>query len=274
MPRKIILDSSNTLGVWIQKQNAMSDYMGDLDDFDSSIRANDPSGVNHWNQPTVYQNPGDSNFVTALNGTYDPRVSTLVAATTYTNPPTARLIGFTSPLFVDSATFKKIDIDHLFAHDPEVRDSYEDGDSIGATGLPVASFLYDLHVADSALFTTISAPTIDTTALDSAIFDNIMLDSGATMQVDTLDYDSDEKVVFHNLRLDELPGAVDSAKFGTLNTENITAESAYIGVAIIDSAIINNNIYFMGKTFDGVSLIQIVDKNGANLLAGYKLDSV
>ena len=251
----------------------MSDYMGDLDNFDSSIRANDPSGVNHWNQPTVYQNQGDSNFVSAINGTYDPRVTTLIAATTYTNPPTARLVGFTSPLFVDSATFKKIDIDQLFAHDPEVRDSYEDGDSIGATGKSVASFLYDLHIADSALFTTISAPTIDTTALDSAIFDNIMLDSSATMIIDAIDYDSSERVTIHNLRIDQA-GASDSSDFRYIRTTNVTANDARIDKATIDSAAINNSITIDNQEFDGLTVFEISDASNTPYWAAYKLDSV
>jgi len=179
----------------------------------------------------------------------------------------------TSPLFVDSATFKKIDIDQLFAHDPEVRDSYERGDSIGATGLTVASFLYDLHVADSALFTTISAPTIDTTSLDSAIFDNIMLDSGASMIIDTIDYDSSEKVTIHNLRIDQVDN-MDSAHFRYISATNVTSNDARIDKATIDSAAINNSITIDNQEFDGLTVFEITDASNTPYWAAYKLDSV
>ncbi|MEL0063106.1 MAG: hypothetical protein VW801_06285 [Candidatus Puniceispirillum sp.] len=33
MARKIHIDSDNTIQQWIDSQNTMSDYMGDLDDF-------------------------------------------------------------------------------------------------------------------------------------------------------------------------------------------------------------------------------------------------
>lgn len=262
MPRKIILDSSNTLGVWIQKQNLMSDYMGNLDSLSSAIKDRRPGFR-------------DSSFVTALNGIWDSNLEQVYLATLVPGPGgrVAVLRNFTSPLYVDSATFGKIDIGHLFAADAHVADSWERGDSAGATGKTVASFLYDLHIADSATFNNMKAVEVDGTNLDSALFKNIHLDSSATMIVDTFDPPDSSTITFHGLSVLNI-STVDSATIGDIVTKNLQADSAYFKFGIIDSATINNDITIDGIKFDGVSEIQVVDKNGTQIFGGYLLDSV
>lgn len=262
MARKILLDSANTLNLWIQKQNAMSDYMGDLDSLNEGIKF----------RPRFY---GDSNFVSAINGIWDSNLAQIYLATQPPGPGgnVAVLRNFTSPLFVDSATFGKIDIGHLYAADAHVADSWEDGDSNNSTYRPVASFLYDFHVADSAQFNNMSVTNVDGTSLDSAIFNNIHLDSSANMIVDTFDPDSSTSVTFHGLRVLSI-SSIDSGIITNIITQNLTADSAYFKNAIIDSAVINNDITIDGIKFDGVTEFQILDKDSNQIFGGYLLDSV
>ncbi len=60
MPRKILVNLSNSIGTFVQKTNAMSDYMGDLDDLNPQIRLAN----------------SDSNLVSAINF-LDSAVATL-----------------------------------------------------------------------------------------------------------------------------------------------------------------------------------------------------
>jgi len=51
MARKILVDLTNSLGTFVQKTNAMSDYIGDLDDINPRFAANNT----------------DSNIVSVIN---------------------------------------------------------------------------------------------------------------------------------------------------------------------------------------------------------------
>ena len=274
MARKITLDSSNTLDLWIQKQNEMSDYMGDLDSLSDDIK----SRVDGFAFGTIRSGFGDSNFVTAINGVWDSALSNIYLALYPGSGGNQAMLGpppIKSPIFVDSGTFGKIDIGHMYAADSYVNDSYERGDSSGSTGITVASFLYDLHVADSAQVNNLSAPIVDGTSLDSAIFDNIMLRNGATMTVDTLDYDSSDYILFHNLRLDNLSQIDSTFALHDVMTGGLTVDSVNFDFATIDSATINNDITIDNVKFDGITKMEIIDKDGSTVLfAGYLLDSV
>ena len=70
MARKIHIDSDNTLQLWIDSQNTMSDYMGDLDSFRPDI-------LNNFTTPLHNTSTGAS-FVTALNYVYDPLMTKLL----------------------------------------------------------------------------------------------------------------------------------------------------------------------------------------------------
>ena len=308
MARKILIDSSNTLGVWIQKQNAMSDYMGDLDDLRQDILDSADDELARYS---------GISFVTALNYVWDPKAQSITAFM-----DSDADIGDSSPLranfLVDSGTFHKINANHIFAYDIEVRDSYDSGDLIGATGrdsgwyyfdsvdstgkvfhyrpnkrlsLKIPSWDYDLHIESGGTFRNI---TVDSTtnfdSVDSAYFTTIHFrDDGITPDtfqdptawISSLVADSDAgTVTFGHLRLDY--GIVyDSSIIGRISTPKWIADSAYIDLARVDDVFIESSFHIDSHEFRTVSPFLMTDSLGPDTVTdpgiiffgAYKFDS-
>lgn len=309
MARKIHIDSDNTIQQWIDSQNTMSDYMGDLDDFVTEIRTTPLNYYGDYYLEKIADSglydtyrPGyrDSSFVTAVNHVYNPMVTFL---TSLFNGGSAKM---TANLLVDSATFHILRLDdspggtgnvftHFYAADAFVRDSYERGDSIGSTGLInsillpdstnylISSFKFDFLVDSGATFNNLVTTNFDSVSydLDSALFDHIQIhDSG---YIQTLTADSDGFVKINFALVHNIDSTIDSAKFNhLLKVTNITSDSATIDSALINNLYLESDLTFDDSTYDGVSKFLITDSLGPSSpsdlgviqFGGYKLDVV
>jgi len=295
MARKIHIDSDNTIQQWIDSQNTMSDYMGNLDSFRSDILTN-------FTTPLHNTSTGAS-FVTALNYLYDPLMEKLLGIFNGTGSTNFDQLE----LRVDSGTFNILRLDMqdstigknalgrstLFAADAHVRDSYEDGDSIGSTNLAqsilngyvhlIPDFNYDLYIESNATFANIVVESsFDASLLDSAKFNKItVVDSS---RVDKLVADSNGTVTISQTKvIDFHPGQPDSGNVnGELVNQNLVADSAVISNANINNLTLDSNLIFDDHTFTEVSKFLITDSSspdsaaaaGVIYLGGFKLDSV
>ncbi len=294
MARKIHIDSDNTLQQWIDSQNTMSDYMGNLDSFRSDILDNFVV--------TPHNSSTGASFVTALNYLYDPLMQKLLNLFNGTGSTNFDQLE----LRVDSGTFNILRLDMqdstvgknllgrstLFAADAHVRDSYEDGDSIGSTNL-IASILsgyvhlipdfnYDLYIESNAAFRNIVVESsFDASLLDSAKFNKITIVDSS--RVDKLIADSNGTVTISQTKvIDFHPGQPDSGNIGFLVNHNLVADSAVFLKASINNLTIDSDLIFDNHTFTEASKFLITDSSspdtssdpGEIYLGGFKLDSV
>jgi len=294
MARKIHIDSDNTLQQWIDSQNTMSDYMGNLDSFRSNILDNFVV--------TPHNSSTGASFVTALNYLYDPLMQKLLNLFNGTGSTNFDQLE----LRVDSGTFNILRLDMqdstvgknllgrstLFAADAHVRDSYEDGDSIGSTNL-IASILsgyvhlipdfnYDLYIESNAAFRNIVVESsFDASLLDSAKFNKITIVDSS--RVDKLIADSNGTVTISQTKvIDFHPGQPDSGNIGFLVNHNLVADSAVFLKASINNLTIDSDLIFDNHTFTEASKFLITDSSspdtssdpGEIYLGGFKLDSV
>jgi len=294
MARKIHIDSDNTLQQWIDSQNTMSDYMGNLDSFRSDIL----DGFVF----TPHNSSTGASFVTALNYLYDPLMSKLLNLFNGTGSTNFDELE----LRVDSGTFNILRLDMqdstvgknllgratLFAADAHVRDSYEDGDSIGSTNLIasvlsgyvhlIPDFNYDLYIESNAAFRNIVVESsFDVSNLDSAKFNKITIVDSS--RVDKLIADSNGTVTISQTKvIDFHPGQPDSGNIGFLVNHNLVADSAVFLKASINNLTIDSDLIFDNHTFTEASKFLITDSSspdtssdpGVIYLGGFKLDSV
>jgi len=294
MARKIHIDSDNTLQQWIDSQNTMSDYMGNLDSFRSDILDNFVV--------TPHNSSTGASFVTALNYLYDPLMQKLLNLFNGTGSTNFDKLE----LRVDSGTFNILRLDMqdstvgknllgrstLFAADAHVRDSYEDGDSIGSTNLIasvlsgyvhlIPDFNYDLYIESNAAFRNIIVESsFDASLLDSAKFNKITIVDSS--RVDKLIADSNGTVTISQTKvIDFHPGQPDSGNIGFLVNHNLVADSAVFLKASINNLTIDSDLIFDNHTFTEASKFLITDSSspdtssdpGEIYLGGFKLDSV
>ncbi len=294
MARKIHIDSDNTLQQWIDSQNTMSDYMGNLDSFRSDILDNFVV--------TPHNSSTGASFVTALNYLYDPLMQKLLNLFNGTGSTNFDKLE----LRVDSGTFNILRLDMqdstvgknllgrstLFAADAHVRDSYEDGDSIGSTNLIasvlsgyvhlIPDFNYDLYIESNAAFRNIVVESsFDASLLDSAKFNKITIVDSS--RVDKLIADSNGTVTISQTKvIDFHPGQPDSGNIGFLVNHNLVADSAVFLKASINNLTIDSDLIFDNHTFTEASKFLITDSSspdtssdpGEIYLGGFKLDSV
>lgn len=297
MTRKIYIDSDNTLQQWIDSQNTMSDYMGNLDSFRNDILTN-------FTTPLHNTSTGAS-FVTALNYVYDPLMQNLLNL--FNGTGTANFDEL--ELRVDSATFNILRVNMqdstvgtnakgrstVFAADAHVLDSYDSGDKIGSTGLInsvlngqsylIPNFVFDLLIESGATFNNIVVESaFDAYALDSALFNMInIIDSS---RVDKLIADSNGVVTIsqaHILNFHPVQPDLDSITVNhLLRSVHIDGDSAVITDASINNLTLDSNFDFDGLRFRTASKFLITDSaspdsandTGVIYFGGYKLDSV
>mgnify|MGYP000153260714 CR=1 FL=1 len=295
MARKIHIDSDNTLQQWIDSQNTMSDYMGNLDSFRPAI-------LNNFTTPLHNTSTGAS-FVTALNYLYDPLMQNLLNLFNGTGTSNFDELE----LRVDSATFNILRVNiqdssvgknlkgrsTVFAADAHVRDSYEAGDSTGSTGLInsvlngqsylIPSFGFDLFIESNATFENMTVShSFDTILLDSAVFNKIVIIDSS--RVDKLVADSNGVVTISQAHiLNFHPGQPDSINVSNvLRSTNIIGDSAVIPEVNINNLIVESDLEFDGIRFRTASKFLITDSaspdsandTGVIYFGGYKLDSV
>lgn len=310
MARKIHIDSDNTIQQWIDSQNTMSDYMGDLDNFRDEIRTTELND-NGNRYKNIIADSGmyntwrygyrDSSFVTAVNHIYDPKVTFL---NSLFNGGSAKM---KANLLVDSATFHVLRLDdspggtgnvftHFYAADAFVRDSYERGDSIGSTGLInsillpdstnylISSFKFDFLVDSGATIKNLVVKgTFDSSfsSIDSTNINHLRITDSGFIQ--TLTQDSDGFIKINFVLVENIDSTIDSAHFNhILRATNITSDSATFDSASINNLYLQQDITFDDSTYDGVSKFLITDSRGPSSpsdpgviqFGAYKLDVV
>ena len=237
MARKILVDSSNTVAVWVQKTNTMSDYMGDLDNLSSVFDSN--LGDPLWPDQ-------DSNFVSSLN--HIAWLGPTVDQTLFGIVPTAGARGnvinplkITARIQADSALFDKITVSKLFNTDIDLL-TFDDSDFFGDSNPLTGGLHFDFN-ADSARFGTITvhdSNNLDTLSGDSISIGNVLI--GGTGKISRLFMDDSSTIIFNNARI--LSNG-STEMFDSVFVTNIIYVDSFISQAggdsgfVVDSAFIN-----------------------------------
>lgn len=306
MARQIHIDSDYTIQQWIDSQNTMSDYMGDLDNFE-----------NRFKITPLDTHPGynDSSFVTALNFINDPWVEYLRGLFT------GGKAKITAELLVDSAAFGTLRLadssdssaqkglfgpqyrprfskfyTQLMANDSDViarHPGFQNGDDPTSTSIYVgagnrwpnpdapgiASFDYDLYVQDSAWFRNIRVGGGFTDAADSVEFTYLTIHDSSEIGGLSLKNDSTRFIKFNTLDVDS-SSTIDSAYIGYLRSTNIDNDSSTFGILRINNTIVLDSddatltLQKDNKTFDGISQFTIEEPAATIVFGAYLLDSV
>ena len=237
MARKILVNTSNTVAVWVQKTNVMSDYMGDLNDlssvFDSDLGnalfpdqdSNFVSSLNHlaWLGPTINS---------ALLG----RGNTTGGRNSQTNP-----IKITARIVADSANFQKITLSKLENTDAAML-VFDDASFFGDSN-PVNGGLHFDFNADSARFgyiTVNDSNNLDVLPSNSIQIGNIFI--GGTGKISRLFSDDSSTIKFINARIITTP---DTQTFDSvlvtnrIHIDNFFSQAGGDSGIHIDSAYIN-----------------------------------
>jgi len=183
MARKILVDSSNTIDIWRQKVNQMSDYIEDLDGLDATFQPG-----NTWS--LGYPIDRDSNIISGINYLTDYANQIFNSLVAGTAPSGQRI---TAKIFADSAVFDKLHTNQLWNYDSAMTLADSDatwyGDSPGT-----AAFDF---TADSAKFGNLNVLRLRSYP-DSATFGRLTItDSGHISNITALD--STSTVFFKNL---------------------------------------------------------------------------
>ena len=260
MARKILVDSSNTIDIWRQKVNQMSDYIEDLDGLDATFQPG-----NTW--ASGYPIDRDSNIVSAVDyiGVFTDNVYKSLITGTAASQQT-----ITAKIFADSAVFDKLHANQLWNYDSAMTlgptDSTWYGDSPGTVKFD--------FTADSAKFRNLNVINLRE-APDSATFGQLTIgDSGFIRSITALD--STSVILFKNLKILDSSFVLDSALVLSKITVNTFIDSGVDSGITIDSAEvdylrINNHMVFDGVEFDSETPFSIVGAGGVIRFGGYML---
>lgn len=109
MSRKILVQKTNTLDIWRQKTNQMSDYIEDLDDLDDYFQA-----------PFGFSTPQDSNIVDAINAVtkFGNYIECILYEPVLPHDSDKCIIGkITANLGVDSGYIETLSVQQLWNYD-------------------------------------------------------------------------------------------------------------------------------------------------------------
>jgi hypothetical protein len=148
MARKIQIQTSNSIGTWIAKNNKMSDYFGDLDNLDSHFESS-------------RYGKDDSNFVSALNHLHREVDSIFTAI--FDSGGVFNI----STLYADSAVINRLRVNSLYADSAEI-------DSAFVHKVTGHHLRFDSADIDSARIRNLSGEYLN---FDSAKFRKITVDS-------------------------------------------------------------------------------------------------
>lgn len=223
MARTILVTDSDLIDSWYNKVNTLSDYMGDLDDLDTTFQ---PGYT--WSLGG-YPIDRDSNLVSAIDylgrEAKDIYNSLIVGTSSSTRSVSMKL-------FIDSGDFDLIDVNQLWNYDSAMTLGPTDptwyGDSPGTAGFD--------FTADSAKFRELNVLNLREYP-DSATFGQLTItDSGYITNLTALD--STATVFFKSLRWKYQVGVIDSALvLQKINIIYFISDSAGDPGVVIDSAI-------------------------------------
>lgn len=226
MARKILVSKTNTIDIWKQKVQQMSDYIGDLDNLDTTFDPGD--------SPYAGQVDRDSNLISGINYFGDNLANILNGLINGTAP----IVGFKAKIGADSGSFDKITVQSLYNFDSAMPGPgiYESdylwfGDSPGTAQ-------HD-YISDSTTFRNLTIQNLGNYP-DSMTMNRLYVgDSGVIGSLTALD--STSTIIFKNLTMSGSDIILDSALVLSKITigQFISDSGSDSGVNIID-AIIGN----------------------------------
>lgn len=260
MARKIRVDSSNTVAIWVQKTNAMSDYMGDLDNL-SSVFDSDLGDPLFPDQ--------DSNFVASLNhiGWLGPTVNNVFFGTDSVGGRSiSQTLQVKSNIIAESADFDKMTIQLLRNNDSSMLAFQDDSDFFADSNQVGFGLHFDFN-ADSATFGNITvhdSHNIDTLSSDSIQIGNVLI--GGTGSIGKLSMDDSSQIVFLAATIHTTP---DTQTFDSVLVTNVVHVDSFIMESggdsgfVVDSAYIDRLVY---PTWDSIAM---GDSFGAHAISAH-----
>ena len=158
MARKVTVQKSNTIDVWMQKVNQTSDYVNDLNNLDNTFNPGETWDINY---PNIR---ADSSIVGAMNHLRSFSTSVFGSLVTGTSPSPQ---PYTIKIFADSADFDEINTRSLYNFDAGMTRNDFFGDS-------PSTAKFDFN-ADSAKFGNLNALRLRQHP-DSATFGSFVLE--------------------------------------------------------------------------------------------------
>ena len=196
MARKILVQDSNSIDVWKQKVNQMSDYVGDLDNLDTTFVPGD--------SPYSGLIDRDSNLASGISYFGDNLSNILNGLINGTAP----IVGFKAKIGADSGKFDKITVQSLYNFDsampgPGINESdyLWFGDSPGTAQ-------HD-YISDSTTFRNLTIQNLGTYPDSMTMNRLIITDSGVIGSLTALD--STATIIFKNLTMRGQDIVIDSA---------------------------------------------------------------
>ena len=239
MARKIIVNTSDAIGSMVSKVNQMSNYLGDLDNLDSSFK------ISQYADSPDIGKFDDSSFVKALNHLHYE----LDSINSYLTSGTANLTvnGITG----DSARFTRLTVGSLIVDSAQIDSAF--------VGLLRGNHLnYDNADFDSARITNLSGRNLN---FDSA--DIITIRS--------------EETFGDSARITSISGSgtlnYATGRFGTMDADSIGFINASVGTLTANTVTVNDKLSFDSQDMIDAKLFTVKDSAGTNLLAGYLLST-
>ena len=196
MARKILVQDSNSIDVWKQKVNQMSDFVGDLDNLDTTFDPGD--------SPYSGLIDRDSNLASGISYFGDNLSNILNGLINGTAP----IVGFKAKIGADSGKFDKITVQSLYNFDsampgPGINESdyLWFGDSPGTAQ-------HD-YISDSTTFRNLTIQNLGTYPDSMTMNRLIITDSGVIGSLTALD--STATIIFKNLTMRGQDIVIDSA---------------------------------------------------------------
>ena len=263
MARKVTVQKSNTIDVWMQKINQTSDYVNDLVNLDNTFNPGETWDINY---PNIR---ADSSIVGAINHVRSFSSSVFGSLVTGTSPAPQ---PYTINIFADSADFDKINTRSLYNFDAGMTRNDFFGDSPGT-----AKFDFN---ADSAKFGNLNALRLRQHP-DSATFGRLTL-SGDGFITNLSTVDSTAEIVFGDLQYNGAGATsgggsalIDSALvLDRIQVREFISDSGgdsgiNIGVARIVQTIVDSSITFTDSpslNFNVLRPFYILDSQGITTL--------
>lgn len=269
MARTILVTDSDLIDSWYNKVNTLSDYMGDLDNLDTTFNPG-----NTWSLDG-YPSINDSSLVTAVDyigREVDDIYGSLLGGT---QQATRKV---TMKIFADSGQFEKLTVNQLWNYDSAMTLGYLDpswfGDSPGT-----ADFDF---TADSAEFKNLNVLNLREYP-DSATFGKLtILDSGHITNLTSADPTA--LIIFKSLRWKYQVGVIDSSLvLNTIRINHFISDSSQdSGVNITTATLQTGDINTLILTDSDSPTVELkyarpfllTDSTGAqNYFAAYQLDA-
>ena len=266
MARKVTVDLTDAVGTFMTKTNQISDYIGDLDDLDSTFSGADTSVVDALNRMGDLTDSinerlfGESAGPLHMQGiNCDSASFNLIRA--------GQLLADSAT--IDSAFIRNLDVDFLMV------------DSARIERLTVSEAIIDSAMIDSATIQRLRAPNLlaDSAHINTLTTHNLSTDSAyfdvatiETLHVNNLTVDS-----AHIETLTTNTLTTDSARIETLTTNTLTTDSAYFDMATIENTFVTT-LYMddagnVQRALDNLKLFTVKNEAGTVVLGGFFLST-